>query len=135
VIVDTGVIVAAYDDRDPDHQGVKQALSSANEPLIVSPYVVAEADYLISARQGQAIELAVLRDLCSGAWDLVGFDREDLAAAVDLIDRYHDQRIGVTDASLVVLAKRFRTRTIATLDKRHFEVLRPLDGGRFTIVP
>jgi predicted nucleic acid-binding protein len=34
-----------------------------------------------------------------------------------------------------VLAQRFGTRRILTLDRRHFDVLRPLDGGRFTLVP
>lgn len=52
-----------------------------------------------------------------------------------MVARYRDQEIGVADASNVVLAARFHTRTIATLDHRHFDVLRPLDGGRFRVVP
>jgi predicted nucleic acid-binding protein len=51
------------------------------------------------------------------------------------VTRYGDQKIGLTDASLVVLAQRFATRRILTLDRRHFEVVRPVDGGRFTILP
>jgi hypothetical protein len=35
----------------------------------------------------------------------------------------------------VVLADRYRTRTIVTLDRRHFEVLRPMNGRRFSVVP
>lgn len=50
------------------------------------------------------------------------------------MSRYRDQDIGVADSSLVVLARRYDTRTILTLDRRHFDVLRPLDGGRFKIV-
>lgn len=46
-----------------------------------------------------------------------------------------DQRIGVTDASLVVVAGRYRTRTICTLDRRHFSVLRCLDDREFTPIP
>lgn len=41
----------------------------------------------------------------------------------------------IADASLVVLADRYRTRTILTLDRKHFGVMRPLDGGYFEIVP
>jgi hypothetical protein len=33
------------------------------------------------------------------------------------------------------LADRYSTRTIATLDRRHFGTLRPLHGGRFSLVP
>jgi hypothetical protein len=29
----------------------------------------------------------------------------------------------------------FATRSIATLDRRHFEILQPLAGGRFLLVP
>jgi len=47
-----------------------------------------------------------------------------------VIERYADQRIGVADASNVVLAARYRTRTIVTLDRRHFGVVRTMTGGR-----
>lgn len=53
----------------------------------------------------------------------------------DIVDRYHDQCIGLTDASLVVLAERFRTRRLLTLDRRHFAVVRPLSGGAFELLP
>jgi predicted nucleic acid-binding protein len=52
-----------------------------------------------------------------------------------VIARYRDEDIAVADASLVVLADRHRTRTLLTLDRRHFGVLRPLDGGRFRLLP
>jgi uncharacterized protein len=45
------------------------------------------------------------------------------------------KEIGVADASNVVLAERYRTRTIMTLDRRHFDVLRPVTGGRLTVLP
>jgi hypothetical protein len=135
VIVDTSAILAFFDRSEPDHQVVVAALNATSEPLVVSPFVVAEVDYLVGTRMGVDIELAVLRELAGGAWDLASFDSRDVVAAADVIDRYADQRIGLADASNVVLAERHRTRTIATLDRRHFEVLRPTGGGRFTIVP
>jgi predicted nucleic acid-binding protein len=42
---------------------------------------------------------------------------------------------GLADASIVVLARRYRTREVLNLDRRHFGVLRPLDGDCFKIVP
>jgi predicted nucleic acid-binding protein len=59
----------------------------------------------------------------------------DLERAASVIKKYRDQQIGAADASNVVLADRYQTRTIATLDRRHFTVLRPLGGGRFAVVP
>ncbi|HEX3829910.1 MAG TPA: PIN domain-containing protein [Sporichthyaceae bacterium] len=135
VIVDTSVLFALFDTDEPDHAKVGNLLARDVGPLVVSPYVVAELDHLMTSRIGARGELLGLRELNGGAWDLAGFGREELTAAIALIEKYPDQNIGFTDASIVVLAKRFGTKTVATLDRRHFDVLRPLDGGRFTIVP
>lgn len=135
MIVDTGALLAFFDTDEPDHETVSAVLGAATEPLVVSPYVVAELDYLVASRLGVSAELAVLRELTGGAWDLPAIDVEELVQARAVIERYADQSIGVADASNVILAERYRTRTIVTLDRRHFNVLRPLSGGRFRILP
>jgi predicted nucleic acid-binding protein len=135
VIVDTSALLAFFDTDEPDHETVSAVLGSATELLVVSPYVIAELDYLVASRLGVSAELAVLRELTGGAWDLPTIDIEELAQARAVIERYADQKIGVADASNVVLAERYRTRTIVTLDRRHFNALRPLSGGRFRILP
>jgi hypothetical protein len=135
VIVDTSALLAFFDADEPDHQAVSAVLGDATEPLIVSPYVVAELDDLVASRLGVSAELALLGELAGGAWDLPGFGAEELRQACSVIERYADQQIGVADASNVVLAARYQTRTIVTLDRRHFNVLRPLTGGRFTVLP
>jgi len=135
MIVDTSALLAFFDADEPDHDAVSRVLDAATEPLVVSPYVVAELDYLVGSRLGVSAELAVLTELAGGAWDLPAFGVEDLAEAGSLVERYADQSIGVADASNVVLAARYQTKTIVTLDRRHFAVLRPVAGGRFTILP
>lgn len=135
MIVDTGALLAFFDADEPDHAAVSAVLGGATEPLVVSPYVVAEIDYLVASRLGVRAELAVLRELTSGAWDLPSIGVEDLVKVAAVIERYADQAIGVADASNVIMAARYKTRTIVTLDQRHFAVLRPLDGGRFRILP
>lgn len=135
MIVDTSALLAFFDRSEPDHDAVTRALLDSAEPLIVSPYVVAELDYLVATRHGTEAELAVLAELAGGAWELPAFGAADLAAAHRVIERYADQSIGIADASIVVLADRFGTRLIATLDRRHFGVLRTPAGGRFAIVP
>jgi len=135
MIVDTSAILAFFDRDEPDHVALAAVLSRPAEPLVVSPYVIAEVDYLIGTRLGVAAELAALRELAGGAWELATIDSVDLARALPLIERYADHAIGVADASNVVLADRYGTTTVATLDRRHFSVLRPLSGGYFAIVP
>lgn len=135
MIVDTSALLAFFDSSEPDHAAVARVIDAGAEPLVVSPYVVAELDYLIGSRLGARAETLALAELAGGAWDLAAFGADDLARAHSIIERYADQHIGVADASNVVLAARHGTRTIVTLDRRHFGVLRPLDGGRFKVLP
>ena len=129
------MLLAYFDNSEPKQAVVAQLLEQATDDLVVSPYVIAELDYLLASRHGLGIELLALRELGSGAWNLASIGTSDLTQAIGVIERYGDQNIGLADASNVVLADRYSTRTIATLDRRHFDVLRPLRGGRFSVVP
>lgn len=135
IIADTSGLLAYFNAAEPAHDAVAPIVAAERDPLVVSPYVVAELDYLIATRVGTEAELAVLSELASGGYDLSAFDAPLVQAACAVIARYADQRIGLADASLVVLAARYATRTVLTLDHRHFDVLRPIAGKRFRLVP
>ena len=135
IIADTSGLVAFFSESGPQHDAVVEWIDTNDPVMVVSPYVVAEVDYLVATRRGVEAELAVLAELSGGAYELAAMDAEDLAAAATVVRRYSDLGIGLADASLAVLARRFRTRTVLTLDRKHFSVMRPLDGGFFTIVP
>lgn len=135
MIVDTSALLAYFDRSEPDHAAVASAINDSDEALVVSPYVIAELDYLVATRVGVDAQLAVLRELSGGAWELADFTAVDVQQAAIIVKKYRDQNIGMADASNVILAQRYKTRSIATLDHRHFTVLRPLDGGRFTLRP
>lgn len=121
--------------REPRHGDVRAALEARNEQLAVSPFVLAELDYLLATRLGVDAELTVLDEVSSGAYVVDHLDEQNLQRCTEVIDRYRDQEIGLADASIVVMAERHRTRSVLTLDHRHFDVLRPLDGGRFQLLP
>ncbi|MDQ6725261.1 MAG: PIN domain-containing protein [Actinomycetota bacterium] len=135
MVADTSGLLALFNAREPAHEAARHAVAGEIEPMVVSPYVVAELDYLVATRLGVDAELAVLDELAGGAYHLAPFAPDDVTRARTLVDRYRDQAIGLTDASLVVLADRHRTRSILTLDRRHFDVLRALDGRPFRVVP
>lgn len=135
LVADTSALLAFFDAGEPDHASVTRAIEASSGPLIVSPYVIAELDYLVLTRHGVAAQRAVLAELAGGAWELASMDQERLAAAVNLVERYSDVPIGVTDASNIVLASAYRTRAIATLDRRHFSILRFADGSAPDLLP
>ena len=114
MIVDTSALFAFFDASDPHHEAVDRAITGHSEPLVVSPYVVAELDYLVAKYHGTPAELAVLRELVGGAWTLADFGADALRQATRLVEKYSDQSVGIADASLVVLADEHRTRMIAS---------------------
>lgn len=135
IVADTSGLLALFNQREPAHAAVRTVVEAETDPLVVSPYVIAELDYLVATRLGVDAELAMLAELSGGAYHIADFGATDVTGARAVIERYRDQDIGVADASIVVLADRYRTRSVLTLDHRHFGTLRPLDGGRFRLLP
>ena len=116
------------------HKACARVLASTH-PRIISPFVLAELDFLTTRLAGVTAELRLLTELGSGAYELATFGLDDLARARDLVERYRDLSLGLTDASLVVLADRYGIDTIGTLDQRDFRVVRSLKGRPLDLVP
>jgi predicted nucleic acid-binding protein len=133
IILDTSGIIAAYNRREPQHEASRQALVEAKEPLAVSPLVLAEVDYLATKYLGVAAAVTVLTEMDRFA-AVSSFTNEDLRNATELLNRYADLNIGLTDAANVVIAGRFKTTKLLTLDG-HYRVIRPLHGDSFTVMP
>jgi predicted nucleic acid-binding protein len=100
--------------------------------------VAAESDYMLYSRLGAAAAHQFAADVAAEAYELPEWTATDHAAALDIINRNSDDSnyIGITDAANVVLADRYRTTRLLTLDQRHFRRLRPLWGAdHFTLLP
>ena len=102
---------------------------------MLSPFVLAEADYLITTRMGGKAAAKLLADVADGAYQLAPFDRHDVQAAGAVLQRFDDLGVGLADASLVVLADRHQTGRVLTFDRRHFRALRWGTRRSFTILP
>lgn len=135
VVCDTSGLLAYFNDRDPDHERASQAMADLDGTLVLSPFVLAELDYMVATRLGVDAELALIEQVSSGAFELPLITASDLRRMREVIGKYADQQIGLADASLVVLAHQFETHHILTLDHRHFGVVRALDGRRFELLP
>ncbi len=134
ILADTSALLALLDRDARQHDEVDSFVAASEEPLFLSPFVLAELDYLVADRFGVDVELAVLADVSEGAYELAPFEGQDVSRARTIIVQYRDLRIGLTDASLVVLAERYGTNRVLTLDERHFRALR-VGRKRFVILP
>lgn len=136
IVVDTGALVAAKDEDHVDHRRIAEFLATCHEDLLLSPLVIAETDYLLNTRLGQNAAQEFLDEVASEVFELVPLDHGDIAAAAGICRRYEDMNIGITDASLVVIASRYSTTRVLSLDQRHFRVIQPLWGApAFELLP
>ena len=135
MIVDTGVFVAASNGDEPYHESCAALLQSAPGRLVVPALVVAEATYLIEQAKGPAAEAAFLRSLRSQRYRVEAPTEADLLRAAALVEQYADLPLGGTDGSIVALAERLDEVEIATIDRRHFTVVRPDHIEHFTLLP
>jgi len=104
-------------------------------PFLLSPFVLAELDYLLAKLANIDTELRQLREVVSEAYVLVPFLASDVREASRLITQYSDLGIGLADASIAVIARRHQTDEILTLDERHFRVLKGPGELPFRILP
>ena len=123
ILLDTSGLLAAVDGAQRDHARAAASLTAATAPLLLSPFVLAELDYLIARRVGEPARKALLAEVGRGAYRLQPFSADDVEAARTVIDRHADLQISLADASIVVLAARHGTQDVLTLDERHFRVL------------
>ncbi|TXK43073.1 PIN domain-containing protein [Nonomuraea sp. C10] len=135
LVLDTSGAFAAIDRAAEDHGAARRILEAEKGPILLSPFVLAELDYLLLTRIGLRAETDYLREVTYGTYDLVPMARQEIVEATDVILRYADMKVGLADASIAVLAARYETTRVLTLDQRHFRAMKPLWGDAFTVLP
>lgn len=135
IVVDTGGLYAALDANEELHGRAVASLAAAKPPRIISPFVLAELDYLLGTRVGHEAQMALLDEITRGVYSLAPLSADDLADAARVMARYGDLRIGLADASVVVLAARHRTHDLLCTDARHFRAMRGAGGRPFRLLP
>lgn len=135
IVLDTSGLLAALDASDRHHERSAAALRRSGAPRLLSPFVLAELDYLLTTRVSRAAARALLDEVARGAYRLEPFANEDVEAALAVMDRHRGLDIGLADASLVVLAERHGTTDVLTLDERHFRALTTSRGRPFRLLP
>lgn len=135
LILDAAPLVALADRRDPMQASVEDLLADERGPLVVPAPVTAEVDYLLGRRLGAAARRAFLDDLAAGRFAVACLEPDEYEAVAVLDRIYAALGPGLADLSLVVLARRLRTKRLLTFDERHFRAIHPLQGGSFVVLP
>ena len=102
---------------------------------LLSPFILAELDYMLSTRRGLEAQTELLTEVERGAYSLEPFGPQDVRRARQVMEQYADLNVGLADASVVVLAERHDTLDVLTLDQLHFRVLEGPGGQPFRLLP
>lgn len=91
--------------------------------------------YLVGTRLGPEPEVRFLGDLAAGAFTVESVVAAEWLRIAELVARYRDLPLGTVDASVVATAERLGIRQVATVDRRHFAVVRPNHIAAFQLLP
>jgi predicted nucleic acid-binding protein len=97
--------------------------------------ILTEVCYLLERERGAAVEAAFLRSVRDEIFTLVAITREDLDRMAELVETYSSLPLGAADASVIAVAERLKLTEVATLDRRHFTVVRPNHVNALTLLP
>ncbi|MEO5704420.1 MAG: VapC toxin family PIN domain ribonuclease [Candidatus Limnocylindrales bacterium] len=135
LILDTGPLYASLDRSDQDHAACRALIEGADESLVIPAPVLVEVDYWIGQRLTAGALVALLADIEAGAYVVADLTTSDYARVRELCDRYADADVGFVDAAVLALVERYGETKLATLDRRHFSLLRPRHRESIDLVP
>ncbi len=134
VVSDTGGIYAIYDVRDEYHAAVMRLISAETRIILPTP-LLGELGYLLGARLGPRALSIFLQDLADGVFALEPFLPEDVRRCRELVDKYADLELGLTDAAVIATAERLNINQILSVDERDFRPIHNARGARFILLP
>ena len=134
LVLDTGPIVAAMNRGDPNHQRCAAMLAGGEDFVVPGPVLV-EVDYWLGKLVGPQAWADFVDDVVTGAYRVIHPSEGDLARAAELELAYADLRLGLVDATVIALCERLGETRVATLDHRHFAVVRPRHCTHLTLLP
>ncbi len=132
---DTGVLLAAGNVKDHACQACLRLLRHAEGPLLVPSPVLGEIGYLLQSRVGPQAEVTFLRSFDGDGFKVAELQGTDIGRMAELVETYLDLPLGIVDAAVAAIAERLGLTGIATLDHRHFTVIRPRHVQAFTLLP
>ncbi len=132
-LFDTGPLVAAIDRSDRHHARCAAFLESLQGPRFVPTTVLVEVCWLLEERPD--VESAFLDAIASREFEHIAITDDDLRRMAELVRTYADLPLGAVDASVIAVAERLNLTDVATLDRRHFTVVRPKHADALNLLP
>jgi predicted nucleic acid-binding protein len=125
--------VAVFDVADAAHAACENLLSESREPRIVPAPVLAEVDYFLRGYSGSFRR--VLDQIRRRALIVEDLTAADYERADEWLGTYADLEVGFVDSAVLAITERLGETKLATLDHRHFAVMRPRHCQALELLP
>lgn len=135
LVLDTGVLYGAMDRDDQAHQQCRQLLDGTSEGLVIPSPILPEVDYWVAKHLGPGAMITLLGDIRAGAFRVEDLRDVDYQRVAQVLDVYDDLDVGFVDAAILAVTERLGEPKLATLDRRHFAVLRPRHVEALELLP
>ena len=128
-------MLAALDRRDAYHETCLELLRSNREERVIPAPVVIEVDLLVSSHVGPHAILPFLDDIAAGRYRVEPVAQQDYSRIRQILERHADSNIGFVDAAVLAICERLNEPKLATLDHRHFGMMRLRHVDALQLVP
>lgn len=135
LVLDTGPILADIDADDRYHVSCSELIRSSRERRVIPGPVLPEIDHFARARLGPEAFPALLRDIRRGSYDVEDLTAADYDRVEELLATYGGLNVGFVDAAVLAIVERLGETKLATLDRRHFAVMRPRHRQTLDLLP
>ena len=125
--------MAALVQSDSRHAECRAFMSGLRGRRLLPGPVLTEVCWLLE--RWPRTEAALLEQVADGAFELVHPSAADLKRMAALVRQYSDFPLGSVDASVIAVAERFAADRVATIDRRHFSVVKPRHLATLTLLP
>jgi uncharacterized protein len=128
-------LLAAIEPQDESHDACARLLADSREERIVPAPVLVEVEHMLNRTRQVDTFVRFLDDCRRQAFLIEELLPEDYSRVGDLLTGYADLHVGFVDAAVLAVVERLREPKLATLDRRHFSVMRPRHVEALQLLP
>jgi len=133
ILIDTGPMVAIFSADDEHHARCGDALTALAPPFFTCWPAITEAAWLLRKRPDTLARL--FAGFNDGFLALLPLDADDLTIIATWMRRYESIGLQLADAALAHLAEREGIRTVFTIDRRDFSIIRLKRNRTLRLIP
>ncbi len=103
--------------------------------MVAPAPALVELDYLLRRSARPNAFVSVLEEISAGLLEIEDLVPDDYVRVRELQLKYSDAAVGFVDAAVLTIVERLGEPKLATLDRRHFALMRPRHVPSLELLP